>query len=121
MKLFLILSCLLAFSQITLAADKDRKPAQGYGFPQNPPTTSTPTDPSGSGGVTTFSSEDVTAAGGIVNSVQCLVGGSSTYNMNVQGNDIRIARTSAGGEIRYEVYKGQRFVGACSSIYVNGR
>lgn len=126
---FVLMSCLVLLAQTSCAhgppkdSEKPRTPAQNNGgYAPFPPITPTPGVPdSTGGGATTFAHDDVVAAGTNVNAVYCLFGAGSGYNMNAAGNDVRIGRVSAGGEMRYEIFKGQRFLGACPSIQVQSR
>lgn len=93
---------------------KDRSPAQITPYPTLPGSPS-PTPATGS-----FNTEDVlsNAAAG-VQSVICLVNGSQPYTISTAyGNDIRVARVASSGAISYEIYKGQKFLGACPAVHV---
>lgn len=99
---------------------KDRAPSQVTPYPGLPSTgPASPLTPS----TGSSNSEDVlnNVPGG-VQSVICLINGSQPYTINTAyGTDVRVARVSSGGGISYEVYKGQRFLGACPAIHVLSR
>lgn len=112
---FSIIALILG-AAFAMAKNDTRTPAQAFpDFPTTPPATTQPI-----GGSVGLMSEDVVQANGArVQSVFCLFGGTSGYSISgAAGNDIRISRVTAGGDIRYEVFKGSRFLGSCPAVHV---
>lgn len=113
-------SSLLAFilgATFAMAKGGSREPSQDTTFPGFPATPPAGTAP---GAGAALLADDILAPNSArVQNVYCLFGGTSGYSISgASGNDVRISRVTAGGDIRYEVFKGTKFLGACPAVHV---
>lgn len=115
-KNIIVIAVAIAVASIVSAKDKDRAPAQQWPPPSNNGNSNStfPSSPGATGG------DEVVSAGTKVTNVMCLTNGASpVYSLGTgYSTNIRVTRVSATGDIRYEVYKDNRFLASCMAIQV---